>query len=221
MVDNDSQRPLKMALVFDLNLSLLPYVTKEEFNDIGEKMLDYGPQIGNDFIEIGQAAMTDAIRDKLKSLEGFRFSFRGDDVFPAWRVQKMEEIVNKNIEALLSPQKLTTRQVFVPRREAEYESQQRQLKVAEQQASDFYDKITSYSGVMASIEDDSSHCSVTVEPDPPFDDDFYVNVDFMYHHITAMLNGQKTDPSELASYNFQAAEIYDHILKLVGNGQKK
>lgn len=114
IVDNETQKPIRMAPIFDLNMALLPYVVKDEFQDIGKKMLDYGPRIGDDFTRIGQESMTGGIRSDLIGLKGFRFSFRGDEKFPEWRVKKMEELVNRQIEALLSKEILHTKDVFVP-----------------------------------------------------------------------------------------------------------
>lgn len=114
LVNNDTLEPVGMAPVFDLNLALLPYVERDEFEKIGNKLLEYGPRIGEDFTSTGRAAMTSAIRSDLVSLKGFRFSFRGDDTYPQWRVKVLEEMVNRQIEALLSKDILHTKDIFVP-----------------------------------------------------------------------------------------------------------
>ncbi|MDO4329611.1 MAG: hypothetical protein Q4C66_09775 [Lachnospiraceae bacterium] len=114
LVNNDTLAPVQMAPIFDLNLALLPYVERDEFEKIGNKLLEYGPRIGEDFTFTGRAAMTSAIRSDLVSLKGFQFTFRGDEMFPEWRVKAIEEMINKQIEALLSKEILYTKDIFVP-----------------------------------------------------------------------------------------------------------
>lgn len=114
LVDNDTLQPVTMAPVFDMNMSMLPYVERDEFQDINRKMNQYGPRIGEDFTRMGQQAVTSAIRSDMVGLKGFQFTFRGDEQFPEWRVKAMEELVNRQIEAVLSKDILYTKDVFVP-----------------------------------------------------------------------------------------------------------
>lgn len=114
LVDNDTQKPLGIAPNFDFNLSMLPYVTAEEFGQIGTKLLDYGPAIGNDFIRVGQEMLTSEIRRELINLQGFRFTFRGNKDFEPSRVEMLEEMVNRQIHAILRSDILYTKDVFVP-----------------------------------------------------------------------------------------------------------
>lgn len=111
---NDSKEILRMSPVFDLNLALLPFTLESEFPAIGDKMLQYGPRIGDDFTRIGQMSLTSAIRSDLINLKGFQFSFRGDDKFSPERVKFMEQMINRQIEAVLSKDVLYTKDVFVP-----------------------------------------------------------------------------------------------------------
>ncbi len=114
LINNDTLEPVQMAPIFDMNLALLPYVEQNEFTDIGTKLLEYGPRIGDDFTKVGRMAMTPEIRSELIGLKGFTFTFRGDDTYPEWRVKKIEEMVNRQIEALLNKEILNTKDVFVP-----------------------------------------------------------------------------------------------------------
>lgn len=114
LVENDTQKPVRMAPVFDLNLSLLPYIERSDFPQIGSKMRDYGPVIGEDFTRIGQQAMTSEIRSILIDMKSFQFSFRGDDKFEPERVNLMEQMLHKQIEALLSREILYTKDIFMP-----------------------------------------------------------------------------------------------------------
>ena len=114
LVNNDTLEPIKMAPVFDFNLSMLPYVLEDEFDDIGTKLLEYGPRIGDDFVRTAHAMLTPAIRADLISLKGFQFSFEGDDKFSKNRVKKMEELINRQIEGILEDNILYTRDIFIP-----------------------------------------------------------------------------------------------------------
>lgn len=114
LVDNDTQEILGIAPNFDFNLSMLPYVFGEEFEDIGRKLLDYGPAVGDDFTRMGQKMLTSEIRRELIGLDGFRFSFRGNRDFIPERVRMMEELVHRQIRAVLKGDILYTKDVFVP-----------------------------------------------------------------------------------------------------------
>lgn len=114
LVDNGTQKPLGIAPNFDFNLSMLPYVTKEEFEQIGAKLLDYGPAIGNDFTRVGQEMLTSEIRRELVNLQGFQFAFRGNKDFEPSRVKILETMIDKQIRSILSGEILYTRDVFVP-----------------------------------------------------------------------------------------------------------
>ena len=114
LINNDTLETIKMAPVFDLNMAMLPYIEREDFSNIGNKMLEYGPRIGDDFTRVGQLALTSEIRRDLINLKGFEFEFKGDDNFTKERVKFMEEMVNRQISAVLSKEKLYTKDVFIP-----------------------------------------------------------------------------------------------------------
>ena len=114
LVDNASQKILGMAPVFDLNLACLPYVEQEEFSVIGRKLSDYGPRIGDDFLRVGQKAMTPDIRADLSALTGFEFTFRGDERFSPERVKWLEQMINRQLHGLLSQKVLYTKDIFMP-----------------------------------------------------------------------------------------------------------
>jgi len=114
LMNNDNLEPISMAPVFDYNMALLPYVEKDDFSTIGNRMLQYGPRIGDDFTRIGQLILVPVIRTDLINLKGFEFSFRGDDVFTKERVKFLESLIEKQITAILSKNKLYTKDVFVP-----------------------------------------------------------------------------------------------------------
>lgn len=126
LIDNDTQKILKIAPEFDLNLAMLPYIEKEEFNDIGDKLAGYEPRLGNDFTRIGQLLLTSEIRSDLINLKGFEFSFQGDEVYTSDRVKKMEEIVEKQISGILSKDILFTKDVFITSHTIENETKEKE-----------------------------------------------------------------------------------------------
>lgn len=95
LLNNNTMQIVGMSPVFDLNISMLPYVGMSEFENIGDKLFSYAPKLGKDFTRIGQIAMNDAIRDRLKDIADFSFSFRGDSKFTEKRIKLMEDIVQK------------------------------------------------------------------------------------------------------------------------------
>ena len=119
LVENSTQKPIKMAPVFDFNLSLLPYIEEDDMTDIGTTLEKYTPCIGNDFTRIGQTALTSSIRSDLIGLKGFKFSFQGDSRFTHKRVAFIETLINRQIDAILSKDVLYTHDVFIPKRRGE------------------------------------------------------------------------------------------------------
>ena len=138
LVDNDTQKIVKMAPIFDLNLSMLPYIEKEDVLKIGNKLENYAPRIGDDFTRIGQLSLTSEIRKDLINLKGFEFSFRGDDKFPEDRVKFMEEIVTKQLNAILSKDVLYTKDVFAPEK---VKVQEISEEIKEDSSQSKYDKL--------------------------------------------------------------------------------
>lgn len=112
LFDNETLKIIGMAPVFDLNLSMLPYVSMSDFDNIGDKLFEYAPVLGDDFTRIGQMAMNDTLRDRVKTICDFSFAFRGDDIFTPERIKALEAVVRKQAEALLSTEVLRTRDVF-------------------------------------------------------------------------------------------------------------
>lgn len=110
--NNDTLEIIGMAPVFDLNLSMLPYVSMSEFDNIGDKLFEYAPILGDDFTRIGQMAMNDTLRERVRTICDFSFAFRGDDIFTPERIKAIESVIRKQAAALLSTEILRTRDVF-------------------------------------------------------------------------------------------------------------
>lgn len=175
LFDNDTLEIVKMSPVFDLNISLLPYVMEEEFLNIGDRLFDYAPKLGKDFTRIGQIGMNPVIRDRVKDMKDFSFTFRGDDVFTPERVNIIENVVRRQAEAILSDDKLYTKDVFFSPKAQALEEQKVQAKTASELMNKFakrLEKMDLGSETFISVCDttndvlciiENSSCSITVD----------------------------------------------------------
>ncbi len=132
LFNNDTLEIVDIAPIFDMNISLLPYVTTEDLKNIGDKLYECSPKLGEDFTRLGQMGINDNIRDRVKDMCDFSFTFRGDDVFPAERVKRLEEVVRRQAKAILSTEKLYTKDVFFSQKAKEdEENKEKHLKANE------------------------------------------------------------------------------------------
>ncbi|HBM98589.1 MAG TPA: hypothetical protein DD413_04115 [Ruminococcus sp.] len=92
---NDTLNIIGMSPIFDLNLSLMPYIEADDFLNIGDKLFEYSPKLGDDFTRIGQMGMNDTLRNKVKDMQDFSFTFQGDDIFTENHVKELETIVRR------------------------------------------------------------------------------------------------------------------------------
>ncbi|MCM1543650.1 MAG: hypothetical protein NC121_20690 [Blautia sp.] len=215
LVDNDTQKPLGIAPNFDFNLSMLPYVTAEEFGQIGTKLLDYGPAIGNDFTRVGQEMLTSEIRRELINLQGFRFTFRGNKDFEPSRVQILEEMVNRQIHAILRSDILYTKDVFVPARvQQEFmdfdnsdELRLASALSAKLKAAGFF------SSVMEEIEEDNHVCVIATL----HKEDNFVNLTICMDSLDVACdeNGIAIDMNEVDSEYETFSEAYNFVCRMV------
>ncbi len=215
LVDNNTQKILGIAPNFDFNLSMLPYVTKEEFAHIGTKLLDYGPAIGADFTRVGQEMLTSEIRRELINLQGFEFTFRGNQDFEPWRVQILEAMVNRQIQAILKGETLYTREVFVPAKETEKAKSfdyGDELKTAAALA----DKLREtgyFSSVMEEIGEDRGVCVIaTVQENEDFIN-FIIRIEGM--EISCDKNGVETSIHTLSAEFDTFFEAYSLVCRIV------
>ena len=118
--NNDTMELLGMSPIFDLNISLLAHVRYDELSNIGDVLYVRKPVFGDDFTRIGQVGCNDLLRDRIKDMRDFSFTFRGDDTFSTERVRVLEGIVRKQAEAILSHDKLFTKDVFISQKELEF-----------------------------------------------------------------------------------------------------
>lgn len=217
LVNNDTQKVLRIAPNFDFNLSMLPYVTREEFDYIGTKLLDYGPAIGNDFTRVGQEMLTSEIRQGLIQLQGFQFTFRGNKDFEPWRVKIMEDMVNLQIKAILRGQILYTKDVFVPEKAAQETSvydNTKDLKKASA-LTDRLRQMNGFSSVMEEIgEDNHVYVVATIHENEDF-------VDFIIHmntmKITCNKNGIETSVEAIVSEHKAMARVHDDVCRIAAH----
>ncbi len=215
LVDNSTQKPLSIAPNFDFNLSMLPYATKEEFGDIGTKLLGYGPSLGDDFTQIGQEMLTPEIRGELINLQGFEFSFRGNRDFEPWRVKAMEEMVHLQIRAILNRERLLTRDVFLPQKEVQEnwsfnnEGELRMSAVLKEKL----DSMDVFSSVMEEIMEDN-HVSVraTIHEDEDFFD-IVICMDGL--QVCCEENGNEIAEGDMGSKLERFGSLYKDVCMIV------
>lgn len=102
LVDSETQKILCMAPGFDYNLSMLPYVTRDEFYNVSEAIQKQTPKCYSDFIDVARKLLTPSIRADLINLKGIELVLPDDEKFPKERVKWMSEIVNYQIKNVLS-----------------------------------------------------------------------------------------------------------------------
>lgn len=183
LFNTDSLQLKGMAPIFDLNMSLLFSFMPEDFENLGDVLLEHGPKIGNDFLQIGHAALTDNIRDRIKDLKDFHFSFRGDDFFTAERVKTLEEIVGRQSEALLSNDKIQTKDVFIP---AHPDYSAEKSRIMQEQliplAERICDELDTIPGYFSSIETNEDGIIIYLEEEIP-KDDISFRIDLLFGNI--------------------------------------
>lgn len=215
LIDNNTQKILGISQNFDFNLSMLPYVTKEEFECIGTKLLEYGPEIGTDFTRVGQQMLTSEIRRELVNLQGFRFSFRGNKDFEPSRVRIMEELVDRQIHAILKGEILYTKDVFVPKetkQKTEEFDNTDDLKTASVLAARLKEAY-GFSSVMEEIKEDNHICVIaTIHENEDFVD-FIIEIDSM--EISCEKNGVEVTADKMKDAFPSFTRLYDQVCRIV------
>lgn len=214
LVCNNTQEILGLAPNFDFNLSMLPYVVKDEFNDIGKKLLEYGPQIGNDFTRTAQEMLTSGIRKSLIGLQGFKFTFRGNKDFEPWRVRVMEEMADRQIKAILKGDKLYTKDVFVPK-EVLQEVIFFDNTMEQKRADTLIEILHGFSSVMEEVGEDN-HISVraTIHEKGDFID---IIIKMENLEIYCEKNGIVIPEEEISSMSLLFGDLYKHVCMAVDN----
>ena len=216
LFDNDTLEITSMAPIFDLNLSMLPYVSMKDFDSIGDKLFEYAPVLGDDFTRIGQMAMNDTLRDSVKTICDFSFAFRGDDVFTPKRVKAMESIIRRQAQALLSSETLRTKDVFFSQNAVDDERYQGEVREAVKRFHIFADAVDQMelgSNVFKSDCVSSDTVQYIFEMNG-----YELTVDFLKRKIL-IADGrlQAVTPDQLQDAAPAVYELYDKLLVLFTN----
>ena len=209
LFNNNTLDVIKMAPVFDLNLSLFPYWVNEDFKTPGDNILKYGPALGNDFTRLGQQSFIPEFSDKLRDFCDWQFSFKGNNTFSNDRVKCLEEIVSKQAKAILSKEKLQTKNVFIPETADKVKIA---VKDMTEEMEKFAEKIEDLNlPILISFDADSHRAVVLVEPENPKPCDFLFEFDFLADENRIYINFNKISVEDLANYNLHAYNIFNKI----------
>lgn len=209
LFDTDTLGIIKMSPVFDLNISLFPYVEDEDFSNIGDILFEYSPKLGDDFTRIGQMGLNDKIRDKVKDMCDFSFKFRGDDKFLPERVKCIESIVRKQAKAILSKEKLQTKDVFFSEKERDYAIKKEQSEKAALNLEKFMKLLDDmHFGENIFI---SECCSTDTVQCYIEKDSLMVTVDFLENSINAAFNCKSVSDEKLKEIDNEFYNSYIDI----------
>lgn len=88
---------------YDYNLSMFPYVVRDDFADVTTMVNKYVPRIGNSFIAVAKGLLTSEIRKDLINLKGIELTLPFyDEKFPEERAKWLTDIVNCQIDNILT-----------------------------------------------------------------------------------------------------------------------
>ena len=216
LFNNDTLEITCMAPIFDLNLSMLPYVSMSDFENIGDKLFEYAPVLGDDFTRIGQMAMNDKLRDRVKTICDFSFAFRGDDTFTPDRIKAVEAVIRKQAAALLSTETLRTRDVFFSQNAVQEDIYQEEVQQAVNRFNVFRDAVDNM------VLGDNVFRSECVSSDTVqlvFEMNFYeLTIDFLKRRIMIADDRMKAIPPDaLQDADPAVYELYEKLNSIFTN----
>ena len=97
LVDNQTQKIVRMAPVFDHNQALLPYAKDKHLASLSSYLPSRVPVLGDDFNTFANAMLTPEIKRDLLNLHGFTFKRHEKFNLPEERLQILEKIINRQI----------------------------------------------------------------------------------------------------------------------------
>lgn len=101
-VDTVNMRRVRMAPVFDFNLSMATYADDVVgFDDLDKYMSDKEPVIGSNYVDPAKALLTPEYRAKLINMKDLVLTIPCDDKFTEDRLEKMNVIKNVQIDRIL------------------------------------------------------------------------------------------------------------------------
>lgn len=222
--DNESMEIRSIAPVFDLNISLMPYLKDEDFSNIGDKLIGMSPKLGEDFTRLGQVALNDVIRDRVKDIRDFSFSFRGNEEYPEERVKAVEQVVRRQAEAVLSKDKLFTKDVFFSPALAAQEQHRKKVAEAQQIMNGFLKEAEGkYNDCFFfSVNDDLDNAVLYAEAK---NQRFEIDVDFVSGSIDIIDGMKRLSVSEFyrssPEAGKEARELYNELKHYVKESQYK
>ena len=114
LIDNRTLEIQGMAPLFDHNLALLPYaVEPEEFTYGGTYYREHGPRIGDNWVNIAVACLTQETRKTLIQLREFTFEKHPKYNLPDWRLEALTNEMHAIIDAILEKDALRMKQIAV------------------------------------------------------------------------------------------------------------
>lgn len=210
MFNNDTLELLEMSPIFDLNISLLAHVRDDELSNIGDALYVRKPVFGYDFTRIGQVGCNDLLRDRVKDMRDFSFSFRGDETFSPERVRILENIVRKQAEAILSPEKLKTKDVFISQ-QAISQAELEQLSNEAIQLLDGFEKRIreplAQRDYFNSVCEEIGNIQCLIED---MDGSFELGIDFLEGTASIKIDGKSTTLQDLSAVH---REVYDDVMQ--------
>ncbi len=99
LVDNATGEVLRLAPLFDHNMTHLPMMMEQD--DFDEYLSLIGPKIGDDFVVVARALITTPIRAQLVALKDFEYTDPGLG-YPAWKLDAANRCKNRMIDAILA-----------------------------------------------------------------------------------------------------------------------
>lgn len=213
LFNNDTLEVTKMSPVFDLNLSLLVYAHDKDLINIGDSLYARSPKLGEDFTRMGQVACNEIIRDRVKDVRDFSFSFRGDDTFSPERVCILEQAVRRQAEAILSSQKLMTKDVFISGNAIAQEELKQKSNKAIVLVNEFEERMRQ---PLENKECFISVCMNTGNAQCLIEDEngsFEMAIDFLKGSLEMKSNGKTVAPQELKETSPDTYSIYDEVKK--------
>ena len=211
LFDNDTLQVKQMAPVFDMNLSLLCNVPESGLDHVGDALYGCSPKIGSDFTRTGQLMLTDSIRERVKELQDFEFSFCGDNKFSEKRVRKTEEIIQKQSSAILSNQKLMLKDVFFSAQAERALAEARERKIRETIVADFVDLVQDIAdqyGLIAGPGDTENGLTCILE-----NQSMSLIVDFERGGIEVENNGHIVNLGAVSAEDGDIIPIYNAVLQ--------
>ncbi len=101
IVDNDTNKVLRFAPVFDHNMAMLSRAMKEDLVPDSPYIAQMGHRINGDFIPVARAIATDSMKSKLKELKDVELKLHEKYNLPKERTDFLEEAVRGQIRGIL------------------------------------------------------------------------------------------------------------------------